>query len=417
METQINRIRQVIKEVTRFNSTPGEGYSRFSYSEQDRQAREYFSCEFLKLGLKVRVDGVGNIRARLEGDDPSLSSVMIGSHIDTVLHGGKFDGLLGVAAALEVVRVIVDNKLKLLHPIEIIIFTEEEGSNFGSTMAGSKAMTGKYTLNDLKNLKNNDGISMYETANDFGLYIDNIENQQIKPGSVKAMLEMHIEQGSILDNKKIPIGIVEAVAGSKLLRVEIQGLSNHAGATPMNLRKDPMVAAAKIISAVEKIVREEALNTTVGTVGKIFCYPNVPNCIPGKVSFTVDVRDVTAQGIELAVQEINRIIKQICDLHEVSANVGVIAESNAFVLSEKIINLLEKTALRKKLPYIRMNSGAVHDSCMMTDVTDVGIIFVPSIDGRSHVPEEDTRYEDIKLGSDLLLETVLMLAGEAMSLI
>ena len=244
------------------------------------------------MGLQVKVDGVGNIRARWQGKDPEKPSIMIGSHLDTVLHGGKFDGVLGVVAALGVVRVLNEQQVRLEVPVEIIVFAEEEGSNFGSVCAGSKALTGRYSIQDLKRIKNPEGLSMYQAAEKFGLKPERLSRELLRPDEVQAMLELHIEQGGVLDSLKIPIGIVEAIAGSKWLRVEIEGIPNHAGATPMGMRKDPMTAAAQIIAEIDKIVREKAFATTVGTVGKFDCQPNIPNCIPEKVIFIVDLRDV-----------------------------------------------------------------------------------------------------------------------------
>lgn len=199
METNIERVRRDVEAICQFNSTPGKGYTRFSYSLEDAKAREYLIGEFNKIGLKVTVDGVGNIRARFEGLDPDAPAVMSGSHIDTVLHGGMFDGLVGTIGALEAVRTIVENGLRTKHPIEIIVFVEEEGSNFGSTTAGSKVMVGIYNVEEIKGLKNDEGVSMYKAAKSCGLDPDNIADQVLGPREIKAMIELHIEQSVVLD--------------------------------------------------------------------------------------------------------------------------------------------------------------------------------------------------------------------------
>lgn len=411
METSLERIKEDIKKISQFNATPGNGITRFTYSAEDKQAREYLIEQFNQIGLKVKVDSVGNIRARLEGFNPNLPVVMSGSHIDTVLHGGKFDGMVGVVGALEVVRTLSESNIKTKHSIEVVIFAEEEGSNFSSSMAGSKIMIGKYGVDDIKSIKNDKGISMYDMAKNFGLDPDKAANDVIKPGDVKAMIELHVEQGGVLDNEKIPVGVVEAIAGSKWFKIEFEGLPNHAGATPMHLRQDPMVAAAKIIDEVEKITKQKAFPTTVGTVGKIICQPNIPNCIPEKVMFTLDVRDVNEEGIEIVVNEVKTLMEEVAAKNNVKMSIELMGESDAIKLSKHVVNLIEKNAIELGIDYKRMNSGAVHDSSLLAGVTNVGMIFVPSINGRSHVPEENTKFEDIKIGCDLLLKSLVDLAN------
>ncbi|NLA27971.1 MAG: Zn-dependent hydrolase, partial [Firmicutes bacterium] len=286
METSLERIRRDMLNISRFNATPHKGCTRFSYSEEDRKAKEYLIEEFNRLGLKVSIDAIGNIRARLEGKDAQAPAVMSGSHIDTVLHGGNFDGVVGVVGALEAVRVLVENKINVRNPVEIIVFVEEEGSNFGVTTVGSQAITGRYKLEHIKKLKTNGGVSLYEMAKNYGLDPDNLEESVIKPDEIKALIELHIEQGGILDSAALPIGIVGAISGIKTVAVTFEGVSNHAGATPMLLRKDPMIGAAKMIIAVEDIVKNRAHTSTVGTVGRITCFPNIPNIIAGNVTCT-----------------------------------------------------------------------------------------------------------------------------------
>ena len=301
MKPSLERIKLDIETMAGFNETPDKGCTRFSYSRADRMAREFLLERFSEMGLKVSVDPVGNIRARRDGIVPDAPVVMTGSHIDTVLNGGRFDGVVGVVCAMEAMRVIIENEIKTKHPVEIIVFVEEEGSNFGSTMAGSKAMTGKIGLPETKILRADDGLTMYDKARDAGFDPDKLPNSVVRPGAIKAMIEVHIEQGVVLDHEKVPIGIVGAIYGSKCLRVEFHGIPNHAGATPMRLRHDPMVAAAAVISGIPEIVEHEAYETTVATVGKINCLPNVINCIPGEVTFTVDIRDVHPEGVGIVV--------------------------------------------------------------------------------------------------------------------
>ncbi len=410
METSLERIRKDIEALSHFNATPGCGVTRFSYSKEDRQARDYLLEQFKSLDLDVSIDGVGNIRARYLGKDSDAPIVMTGSHIDTVLNGGKFDGVAGVVGALEIVRVMHENDIRPTHSVEIVIFTEEEGSNFYSTMAGSKALTGKYGIDDLKKISNENGVSMFDVARQFGLTPENVEEHRIRPGEVKAMIELHVEQGAVLDDEKKTIGIVNAIAGMKTFVVTFTGKSNHAGTTPMYLRENPMSAAAQVISEVEDILQQVGTHSTVGTVGKIICVPNVPNVIPNKVAFTLDVRDVDPRGIRAAVAEFKKRVADKAAAHKVEVDISLIAQGQAIQLAGTVVGTIETAAQELGLTYKKMNSGAVHDSAMMAELTDVGMIFVPSVAGRSHVPEENTPFEDIKAGCDLLLKTVLRLA-------
>lgn len=411
MESCIERIKNDIENITKITATPNMGCTRFSYGKEDREVREYLTKEMKILGLSINVDGVGNIRAKYMDNNEDKPSIMIGSHIDTVSNGGKFDGLTGVVTALEVIRIIKENNIKLENPIELIIFAEEEGSNFGTTMVGSKFLSGAYKLEYLKRLKNDEGITAYDIMKDFGLDVDNVENEVLKKEEAKAMVELHIEQGGILHSENISIGIVQAIVGMKTYRVSLEGISNHAGSTPMYLRKDPMVGAAEIITYMEKVAKEKALKDTVATVGKIHCQPNGSNVIPGQVEFNVDIRDVETEGIEIVAKELINKTKEIANKRGLKYSIDLVGESDCVKLSSKVINAIEETAIENKYVYKEMNSGAVHDSAMLTGITNVGMIFVPSIDGLSHCPQEETKFEDIKLGCDLLLGTVIKLGN------
>ena len=335
---------------------------------------------------------------------------MTGSHIDTVLYGGKFDGVAGVVGALEGIRVLNENSMPTRHPVEVVIFVEEEGSNFMSTMAGSKAMIGEYGPEELKKIVNDKGVSMYEVAKSSGFSPEKTHDFVIKSGEIKAMIELHIEQAAVLDVENIPTGIVKAIAGIKTYTIEIEGVSNHAGATPMYLRNNPMSAAAEIISRVNSIVTQKANATTVGTVGRIICEPNVANIIPEKVLFTLDVRDVDPQGIDIAVSEIEKLLDSTARKHKVKKQMTLVAEAAPIKLADDVIEIIVEEAKRRGIKYKLMNSGAVHDSSLLAGVTSVGMIFVPSVNGRSHVQYEKTEFEDIKQGCDLLLGAIYKLA-------
>ena len=410
MRMNIERIKRDMEAIGAFNRTPGQGFTRFSYSQEDREARNYLRRQFDLLELETTVDGAGNMRARLAGSDPGAPAVMTGSHIDTVLYGGKFDGLLGTLAALEVVRVFREEKFAPRHPVEIVVFAEEEGSNFGTTTTGSKFLVGRNKLSEMHRLKTSDGISMYDTVKAFGLDPDIVESQILKPGDVKVMLEVHIEQSVVLESKSVSVGIVEAIAGVKAFEIVLEGVSNHAGATPMGLRNDALVGTARIVEAVEKLAMESPYPHTVGTVGRIQCEPNVGNIIPGRVTFSLDVRDVVDEGMAYMAEAVGREVEKTAKACGLKHSMRLIGESRAIRLPEEVTDVLAACAEERGLQYLRMNSGAVHDCCLMSDIAPVGLIFVPSVGGRSHVPQEETRWEDIEKGADLLLAAVVRFA-------
>ncbi len=416
METQLGRIVNDIENISSITATPGNGCTRFSYSNEDLKAREYLMEKMRDIGLAIKVDAVGNIRAKLfDENNKDNSSIMIGSHIDTVLNGGKFDGLTGVVTALEVIRVIKENNIKCEKPIELVIFAEEEGSNFDVTLLGSKALTANYTVEDLKRISNDKGNSAYEVMKKFGLDIDNLPNETLKDEEIEAMIELHVEQGGVLDKEDIPVGIVEAIAGMKTLRVSVKGVSNHAGSTPMNLRLDPMVASAELITSIKDAAIMKSFPTTVATVGKINITPNRTNVIPKEVEFFVDIRDVKEEGIECIENELKKKSIDVIEKYGVAIHIEEIGMSDVVHLSRRVTRVIEESAIVKGIKYMKINSGAVHDSAMLSEVTDVGMIFVPSIGGYSHCPEELTKYEDIKLGCDLLLEAVINLSNRPIS--
>lgn len=406
---QINKTRlqehfDVIKGIT----STELGQTRFSYSEEDQKTRAYLSGILEGMGLEAEVDCVGNIRAKYNPGNLSTPSIMAGSHIDTVKNGGLYDGLLGVLSSIETIRTIQENAVELTHPIELVIYAEEEGSNFNVTMLGSKIMTGKLGLEDLKNLKNDKGQTAYEVIEAAG-YLKN-PCRLLEKGQVKATIEYHIEQGGVLEAEGKSLGVVQAIAGMKTKEVTLTGVSNHAGTTPMNLRKDPMVAASQIILNLSKTPRARGLETAVVTVGKASILPNGSNVIASRVTFNADIRDVTENGIQVLEEELERLVREAADEYGIQASIVELGHSDIIRLSPEVIQVIEECAIARQADYMKMNSGAVHDCAMVAGKTEIGMIFVPSIGGISHSPYEKTNFEDIVNGANLLLDSVLALA-------
>lgn len=409
MKVNASRIENRIEKVATFNSEKGAGISRFSYSQSDRDVKDWLFLICTDMGLNPQVDAVGNVRVSYKGTDERLAPIYIGSHIDSVKNGGKYDGVVGVIGALETISTFYDNAYRPKRGVELIIFAEEEGSNFGTTMVGSKVMIGKLDYEGLCCLKTEDEKSAVEVMESFGLEPENCKSCLLNASDIDSMIELHIEQGIVLEREKKTLGVVQAIAGMTTLEVTVTGESNHAGSTPMNMRCDPMQAAACLINEIESIAKEKVNDTTVATVGTISCLPGMPNVIVKTVTFTIDIRDIYNEGIHKAEELIRQAAKQIDQSRGVTTTFSLIGANDAVTLSPRIIDAITKAAEKTKAPWMNINSGAVHDAAALAKITDVGMIFVPSKGGISHSPFEDTDMEDIVMGCQVLLDAVILL--------
>ncbi|TDL91718.1 Zn-dependent hydrolase [Vibrio vulnificus] len=378
------RIEKQINDLNEFTSTPGEGTTRLTYSKEDLLTRNYIKNKMKEHGMKVQEDGCGNIFGKLEGTLKDAPSVLLGSHFDSVPNGGAYDGPAGVIVALEVAALFAKNQLTPKYPLEIVALIEEEGARFGGGLMGSRGIVGTLSEESFKNLRDKDGIKTIEAMTKIGL--DPSLPKRRNPNSIKAFLELHIEQGPILEEKNIPIGVVEAIVGLTQFEVTIEGKAGHAGTTPMDRRTDALVAAAQIISQLPSFAIEEGEGTVI-TTGRLHVLPNGANVIPNKVVFSVDIRSSKEEHI-------NNVIKRMKELIESYQEQGIhtTAEQLLYmppkVLSNEIKALLKDKSSDLEIPYCSINSGAGHDAMVFSDVTDVGMLFVPSKAGLSHCPEE-----------------------------
>lgn len=407
---QIARIKKDLDYINSINSSKGRGYTRFSYSEEDERVRKYICQELESLGVEVKVDPIGNLRGLYNPLNSKLGSVMIGSHIDTVPNGGQFDGLLGSVTALEIIRTMAENKVEVKRPVEFIVFAEEEGSNFSTTMLGSKAMAGKVDLAYLKTITTDSGQSAYDFLKDKGYEVDRVGECQITKDEISYMIEFHVEQGAVLDSEGLSIGIVENIAGMDTLKVSFKGVSNHAGSTPMGLRKDPMLGAAELILFVNDLASNKSNDTSVATVGKISVSPNGSNVIAENVDIFIDIRDINQEEIDRLNLEIRNEAERLGKKYGLKVSTDLVGKSKPAVLSQEVRHAIENSVKSLGYEYKKMNSGAVHDSVMLVDYGKVGMIFVPSIGGLSHTPEEATNFEDIEKGARVYYKAVLDLA-------
>lgn len=400
MKKSQQRMESHIRTLSEFTATPDKGVTRLTYSEEDLQARNYIKEKMKEYGLTVSEDGFGNIFGKLEGSLKNAPSVLIGSHFDSVPNGGAYDGTAGVIAGLEVATLFFENQLKPKYPLEIIAMVEEEGSRFGGGLMGSRGIIGSLSEEEFKNLKDKDGISTEEAMSKIGL--DSLLAKERKPNTIKAFLELHIEQGPILEEKNIPIGVVEAIVGLAQLEVTIEGRAGHAGTTPMDRRSDALVTAAKIISQLPDLAIDEGEGTVI-TTGRLEVFPNGANVIPDKVVFSLDIRSGKEENVRNAIR---KTIAMIESYNETGIRTSV--EELLYIqpkeLNMDIRSLLKQESSRLEIPYCSINSGAGHDAMIFSDVTNVGMIFIPSKDGLSHCPEEWSDARHLRNGVQILFE-------------
>ncbi|MDD4364002.1 MAG: Zn-dependent hydrolase [Atribacterota bacterium] len=404
MSANLDNIRNDIDKLAEFNATPANGLTRFSYTDEHQKVKEYISQEMKKAGLEIYEDAVGNLFGQRSGLDNSLPVVMVGSHFDSVKNGGIFDGTAGVVAGLEIARILHSKNIKTKYPIFIAALVEEEGGRFGSGLFGSRAMIGKVAQDDLSRYKDENGVSIAEAMQKFGLKPENLEKANNWKDKIKSFIELHIEQGPILENEKKDIGIVETIVGIAAYEVEITGRPDHAGTTPIDMRANALLLASAIVQYVDKLAIE-AGEGTVATVGKLEVFPGAVNIVPGKVYFTFETRSRNEHKVEHIVNSVEGFLKEKCK-NGLTYNIKKILLKKPTPLSPKIISTMEENAKRLNLNYKNMISGAGHDAMFIREIADTGMVFVPSKNGRSHCPEEWTDYEKIKIGTDLIYQTV-----------
>lgn len=402
------RIRERIETLAGFTATPGLGVTRLCFTPEEAAAREYIAKCMQQAGLHVYTDAAGNMFGRRAGLDPAAPVVMLGSHIDSVRNGGKFDGIAGVIAALEVAQTLADHGIRTLHPIEVCALTEEEGSRFGSGLYGSRAMVEGISQKELDR-QDAAGISKREAMRAFGLDPERIGEAKRKPGDIKAFLELHIEQGPVLEQSGKVIGIVDSIVGIRVYNVRVTGCADHAGTTPMQLRRDALVGASLVVAEVEQIAKELS-PTTVATVGQLQVKPGSFNVVPSVVEFTVDMRDPVNATLDKAESRLQEVLERVCSRRQLSFELSRALQVDPVPSSPQIVAILEQNAQKLGLPYMHINSGAGHDAMVIARIAPIGMVFVPSSNGKSHSPEEWTDYRHIAAGAQLLLETVLELA-------
>jgi N-carbamoyl-L-amino-acid hydrolase len=389
-----------IESLSRIGRTATGGNSRVAFSEADREARQYVMGLMQDAGLEVSIDAAGNILGHRAGSIPDLPPLMIGSHIDSVPEGGQFDGPLGSLGAIEVVQSLTDGGIITRHPVVVVIFQNEEG---GKT--GSRVMSGVFKREEL-DLVSHSGKTIGEGLTFSGGNPENLDAALIEPGDIAAFLELHVEQGAVLEKAGTVIGIVTGIVGLRRWTVTVEGMANHAGTTPMNDRRDALLAAARFIQAVNEVVTGME-GTQVGTVGMIEALPGAPNVIPGQVTMSLELRDLEMNKIERVYRAIESRAREIALETETTINLNEFYLSRGAPTDSRVMQLIEESATDLGLSHLRMPSGAGHDAQSIAPLAPTGMIFIPSTGGISHSPDEYSLPEDIIAGVNVLLNTLL----------
>lgn len=395
-----------LEKLGEFGRNPEGGVTRLGLSQTELDARTYVMGLMKEAGLEVRVDTAGNIFGRRRGSAP-IPALLFGSHIDSVPHGGNFDGALGSLGAIEVIRALNDNHVATRHPLEVVIWTSEEGPHFGISAFGSSVAAG--TLGpEILDRKDEEGATVADWLKRYGQDPTRLTDARIPQGTLAAVLELHIEQGPILEETRVKIGVVQGIVGLKRWKCVVTGVANHAGTTPMNRRHDALATAAKDLLAVRDVVRGET-GTQVGTVGYMKAEPGAPNVIPGRVEFPFEVRDLDAAKIELMAEQIKQKFSQIDKEEGVDTQCAVVNDIEPALSTPAIQTAIREAAQSANLSTTDLPSGAVHDAGEISRIAPMGMIFVPSRGGISHAPKEFTSAENCANGVEVLYRTILLL--------
>ena len=403
------RLERRIKELSAYGANADGGVDRVAYSQADIEARKYIMGLMQNLGLQARVDAGGNIFGRRVGENESLPPILFGSHTDTVPGGGNYDGQAGVITALEVIQLLNVAGITTHRPLEIVVFSNEEGG-----LIGSLVFTGSLQPTAL-DVVSHSGLTISEGIRAIGGDPDSLEAARIQPGDITAFVELHVEQGGVLDKSDTDIGVVEGIVGIRDWNVTILGTANHAGTTPMDRREDALVAGARLVLAVNEAATARD-GSQVATVGRIAAFPGAPNVVPGRVEMSLEIRDLDAEVMDAVFADVEAAAAEIAaDTGTVISFVPVDIASHPALTDERMRRIIAQAAEDRGLSYKRMPSGAGHDSQNLVPIAPTGMIFVPSVGGFSHSPKEFTHAQDLANGADVLARTILAIDGGALA--
>jgi hydantoinase/carbamoylase family amidase len=400
-----------IDRLAEFNDDPrAGGITREVFTPTYRQALEWVAERMRAAGMETRLDAIGNLWGLWEGRDPLAPRVISGSHIDTTLNAGRYDGVVGVLGAIEAVDRLRDDGFTPQRTVEVVAFAGEE-PRFGTGCIGSRVVVGALGPEDAPTLCDRHGVSLAQALQEFGLPPERIGDAQLDPSTVHAFVELHIEQGLVLETHGEQIGVVTAIAAPHDFRLAVRGAATHSGATPMALRRDALAGAAEIMMVLERLARESASGTTVGTVGAMRVRPGAINVVPGEVELDVDIRDCDDAAREAVVDGVIAAARQIAERRDLLVDVEPIVEDKPVRCAESVIDAAQEACTRLGVSFRRMVSGAYHDAMILGAAVPIGMVFVPSRGGVSHHPDEYTAPEQLEVGVRVLARVLERLAG------
>ena len=406
MKINSQRLQQHFEAMSLIGKIGETGTCRPAHTVLEKQGFEIAGSWMKEAGMSVRIDNFGNLIGRLEGKNQDLPVLMMGSHLDSQPYGGRFDGVAGVLCAIEVVTTLSENKIVPERSIEVISFADEEGWRFNKGLFGSRGILGKLEEGELER-KDKDGITRGQALKDFGCDITKFKESEYKAGSIFCFLELHIEQGPILDLAHKPIGVVSGISGPLWWTVKLKGMAGHTGSVPMPIRKDALVGAAEIIIAVNEIATQVPGNPTVGTVGTLNIFPASRNIIPEEVTFTVDLRDIDLERRNRYENQLRDKIEAICSKHNLTFEISEDTKSDPRYCADWIKEIIHSECEKLQLDAPELMSGPFHDALALSYACDYGMIFVRCKDGISHNPLEYASYDDLAIGANVMLGTVL----------
>jgi len=408
LRIDFDRLQADIDALAAIGRDENRGIYRMAFTDADMQAREWLGRRIEQAGLELYVDDAANVHGRL-GWDGKRPSVMTGSHIDTVPGAGHLDGALGVLAGLECLRRLRELNIETQFPLELVAFTDEEG-RFGG-MFGSQAIAGQLTPDSIYSARDLDGISLVDAMKQRGFDAMGGLRARRDPESVHAFVELHIEQGPVLDSQKVTVGVVEGIVGLFRWNVRLIGTANHAGTTPMNLRRDAFQGLAEVAASIPRVLEEDGSPRSVATIGRVELVPGAANVVPGRAEFSLEVRDIDADVLANLGVAFRRVTSAIARRRDLMFEFEIISELDPVRCDHGIMQSVREAAKDLGIQAMQLPSGAAHDTQMMARIARSGMVFVPSQGGRSHSAAEWTAWSDIESGANVLLNTLYRLAS------
>lgn len=389
---------------------PDIPWTRRAFTPLFTEARDWLRSEFELAGLSVKQDEAGNLVGHRAGRQPQLKPIITGSHCDTVVGGGRFDGIIGVLAGLEIAHTFKEQGITLDHPFEVIDFLSEEPSDYGISCVGSRAMSG-VLYPDMLAAANAEGETLAQAMTRIGAQLGKLDQPLRQPGDVAAFVELHIEQGPVLETRGLPIGVVTNIVGIRRVLITVDGQPDHAGTTPMDIRRDALVGAARVIDAAHRLASELSgkPHYVVATIGRIAMTPNVPNAVPGHVELMLEVRSDSDAVLNSFPENVMQQVQAELAMLRLQGAMSHVSRAKPTDCSEVVMTAVEDAATGMDYRFMRQPSGAGHDAVYMASLGPIGMIFIPCLNGRSHCPEEWIEPEQLLDGTRVLYQTILEL--------